>query len=247
MNNEHQTFEIKTQDGNVNFRTGTLHPPVKSTNLSVSGLINAPAEFFGKKLYPQYFIDENQVRYNDMLVTYDLDSGVVVFQDNVVNDAGSSKITGKLSAFRDLDRLGINQDQKYTTQQLSDKLKMSSSLFSDRTECMKLVSSLRNFSVKIGHDLTEMNDTKGNKASNMVQAVIADFDLYFVLSCQIFAGVQEKKKFKVEIHCDVRDKALELWMESMELKEIMDEEKEKIVRNVLVPFQEAGVPIVQIG
>jgi hypothetical protein len=240
MNNEHQTFEIKTENGNVNFRTGTLHPPVKSVSLNVDGLINAPAEFFNKKIYGEF-------AHNDMLVTYDLDSGVVVFQDNVVNDAGSSKITGKLSAFRDLDKLGINQDQKYTTQQLSDKLKMLSSLFSDRTECMKLVSSLRNFSVKIGHDLTEMNDTKGNKASNMVQAVIADFDLYFVLSCQIFAGVQEKKKFKVEIHCDVRDKALELWMESMELKEIMDEEKEKIVRNVLVPFQEAGVPIVQIG
>ena len=240
MNNEHQTFEIKTQDGNVNFRTGTLHPPVKSTNLSVSGLINAPAEFFNKKIYGEF-------AHNDMLVTYDLDSGVVVFQDNVVNDAGSSKITGKLSAFRDLDKLGINQDQKYTTQQLSDKLKMSSSLFSDRTECMKLVSSLRNFSAKIGHDMSEMNDTKGNKMNTMVQSVKTDFDLNFVLSCQIFAGVQEKKKFKVEIHCDVRDKALELWMESMELKEIIDEEKEKIIRNVLVPFQEAGVPIVQIG
>ena len=202
MNNEHQTFEIKTENGNVNFRTGTLHPPIKSTNLSVNGLINAPAEFFNKKIYGEF-------AHNDMLVMYDLDKGVVIFEDNVVNDAGSSKITG--------------------------------------TECMKLVSSLRNFSAKIGHDLSEMNDTKGNKMNTMVQSVKTDFDLNFVLSCQIFAGVQSKKTFKVEILCDVRDKALELWMESMELKEIMDEEKEKIIRNVLVPFQEAGVPIVQIG
>ena len=240
MNNEHQTFEIKTENGNVNFRTGTLHPPIKSTNLSVNGLINAPAEFFNKKIYGEF-------AHNDMLVRYDLDKGVVIFEDNVVNDAGSSKITGTLSMFRDLDRLGINQDQKYTTQQLSDKLKMSSSLFSDRTECMKLVSSLRNFSAKIGHDLSEMNDTKGNKMNTMVQSVKTDFDLNFVLSCQIFAGVQSKKTFKVEILCDVRDKALELWMESMELKEIMDEEKEKIIRNVLVPFENRKVPIVQIG
>lgn len=181
-----------------------------------------------------------------MLVTYNLHKGEIIFNDNVVDDSGRAKIVGKLTEFRDLDRLSINQDYKYTTQKLSDVLKMSGSLFRDRSECMELVNSLRNFSVEIGHVISESNDTKGNKLSSFAQNVSAKFKLSFILKCNIFSGVEDKKEFKVEILCDVRDKALELWLESVELKEIIDSEKEKTIISELVHFK-SKVPIIQIG
>ena len=54
---------------------------------------------------------------------------------------------------------------------------------------------------------------------------------------------QDVRSFKVEIRFDVRDRAVTYWLESVELKEIMDADRDDIIDQQLQYFN--GIAIIE--
>jgi hypothetical protein len=68
-----------------------------------------------------------------------------------------------------------------------------------------------------------------------MKSLFADIKLNFNLLMPIYVGYT-KHKFDVEICLDVRSRSISLWLESVELKELMDSETEKIMTTEIGRF-----------
>lgn len=75
---------------------------------------------------------------------------------------------------------------------------------------------------------------------------MTSFDLNFDLNTEIFEGFNEKQSFKVEILVNVRSSALEMYLQSVELKELMDSATKTIIQKELSKFKDL-IPIIQLS
>ncbi|MFZ1704323.1 MAG: hypothetical protein WAT79_08245 [Saprospiraceae bacterium] len=231
MSNQNTPIEIKFDSNgkSLDIRTGSLSNLPVPKKGSIDGCITAPADFYNAKYFKQKGGEGLLYPSTGMLLSYSKKDASITYSENVYDDGGGMVVTGKLKLDSDLSSLNINENHVYTNKELSDKLKMLSVLFEDRSGWSKIVSSLKNFHADVTKKLEEADDDKGNKTMNYVQTLKTSFDLDFVLNCNIFTGVEMKKSFKVEINADVRSKAVDLWLESVELKEIIDQAVDQVL------------------
>lgn len=237
-------FNFTTIDnGRVDFRQGSLPnlPSLKSSD--TAGVITAPGDYFNRK-YKE--MKSQAFPYDGMFVSYSLSQGWIVYAENIATDTGGVKITGKLNLEPNLDSLGINTNKSYSPAQLSDALKMLRVLFADKDSWSAIVTNLKNFTAEATSRIEKENDDKGNKKENLVQTLSTSFDLSFELSTAIFSGYNNKESFKVEILVTVRSSALEMYLQSVELKELLDGAKEKIVLKELEKFADS-IPTIQVS
>lgn len=238
-------FNFELSGSNVNVRTGSLsNIPVPKKN-QFEGCITAPADFYKAKYFKQAGSTLQLYPTTGMLVSYSKKDASIIFMENIYDDGGGTSVVGKLKLDTDLASLKINENFIYTPKELSDKLKMLSTLFDKREGWLNIVKNLKNFTAEATKKLEEADDDKGNKTSNAVQTLKTSFDLHFDLNCNIFTGVSLKKTFRVEINADVRSKAMDLWLESVELKEIIDQEVSHVIGEELERF--GDVPSIQIA
>ena len=249
MANEKLEVVLNNNGPDANIRVGNLGDLPKIKRNSLSGTITAPASYFNDK-YLNPTVDRDAVPFmyheKDMLMTFSYSTMEIVFNENISTAEGGVTVTGNLSLEPDLKSLNINQAHVYSPRELSDKIKMLPSLFEKREEWADLVKNLRNFSVEANRKIEELDDDKGNKTSSMIQTLAASFDLSFNLKCRIFSGLDVVKSFKVEINVDARSKAVDVWLESVELKEIIDGLSEDIINKEVEVFRGlVKVPIIQ--
>ena len=243
-----QTINVEGP-GPYTFRTGSLPAIIESSGQTTKGTITAAAEFFKAK-YVAGDKDSDEKRkfyFTDMLVVYNISSGELDFSENIATTEKGSNIKSSLVVNPDLNTLQINSQKTYTNQQLADVLKFNRLLFESSDECMNMVTKLKKFSATVTSEIINENDNQGNKKLMYAQKLAHELNLSFTLNCAIFVGVKNVSKFKVDIEFDIRDKSIEFWLTSVEMKEIMDQAKELIITEQLKPFIEKGVPCIQIG
>lgn len=235
--------------GEYSYRTGTLPPMVQPAGIETSGAITAPGDFFRAKYKAgDKLTNENVIfRYTDMLVKYNMEEGTIEFLEDIASTNASSRVNGKLRMNKDLKALSINTQKVYTSQQLADVLKFNRLLFDNSDDCMNIVSKLKKFSAQISTQIVNSNDNQGNKNLTFAQNVATELNLSFVLHCDIFTGIYSNVKFKVDIEFDLRDKTIEFWLVSTELKELIDQRTKDIIDDQLISFKTVGVPCIQIG
>ncbi len=241
---------IFSQPGSYTFLTGAAPEEFIQKNTEHTGVITAPTDFFVTKhvLTRQDAgnITVTDFNFADMLVKFSLSEGWIEYIENNSTTEKGAVIKGKIYTFPGLKELGINTQKTYTSQTLADKLKFSRSLFQSSDECMNMVTKLKKFTATINTEIDNIDDKQGNKKIAFAQKISHELDLTFTLSCPIVSGTGDKKTFKVEIMFDLRDKAIEFWLESVELKEISDSFLESEITKLLEPFKIQGVPIIQI-
>lgn len=244
MNVEDQTKLLIQPNGEeLNFRTGNLpESPVKVKN-SISGVITAPGDYFQKKYIG---MKSDMYPLEGMLVNYSVTNGNIVFSENYATNIGGCTITGKLELESNLSSLGINTKKCYSPSELSETLKMLRVLFGDKDQWTSIVTNLKNFTAEATSKIEKENDDKGNRKDNIVQSLKTNFDLSFSLSAPVFQGFYTKNSFKVEILVNVRSSALEMYLQSVELKEIIDTSSFDIITKELSKFEDM-IPIVQIS
>ena len=242
-------FKIEPKGNCMEIRTGDLPQQPVPKKYLLNGCITAPADFFNSKYYPESKRQAETVEtgfnypLNGMLVQYSKKDKAIVYHENIFNDVGGVTITGTLKLDPDLESLRINDNFIYTPSELSQKLKMLSLLFDNRDNWIDLVKNLKNFTAEANKKLEEINDDKGNKSHNFIQTLKTSFDLHFTINCNLFIGVPLKKSFKVEINADARSNSVELWLESVELKELIDKEVEYVIMEEVKRF--VDTPTVQ--
>jgi len=208
-------------------------------------VITGPADFFCRK----HFNDEGSIsshfEYFDMLLTFSISKGEITYIENNSTDEPCTTIIGKLHFNKDLESLNINKNHKYTSHQLSDILKFNRRLFADYDECMKMVTTLKNFTADVSQRIESIDDKQGNKQSAIIQKIYHDVQLSFVLNTPVIIGDTKPLKFKVDVHFDLRDKAVEFWLESVELKEATDEIKTNVISAQIEKFS-GLVPVIEL-
>jgi len=239
-----ETIEPLNGPGEYIYRTGDAPVLITQKNQTHEGVISAPFNFYSDK----YLLNKADIfQKKDMLVKFSLQDKVIVFTENNSTTENCTTIKGHLKYDPDLLKMGINSNKTYTSQQLADLLKFNRSLFESSDECMNLVTKLKNFTASVTNEINNIDDKQGTKTIGFAQKIKHELNLSFVLKCTVFIGVNETAKFKVEIMFDLRDKAIEFWLESVELKEISDHQINDIIQNEIKHFIQNDIPTIQIG
>ncbi len=196
--------------------------------LEISGTIEAPRKFLEKRK-KDHEIQDAHVVFNreKMQIVFTLDE----------REHFKTTITGTLIKNPDLEVYGINKGKEFTILDLQKFLKLRRSHFTDREKNLLIVTNLGKFKAHVSTELEQNKDTRGNEKNLKETKITTELALDFDLSIPIFKG-GENKKFKVEICFDVRDAAVSVWLESPELQEIIDGDRDGILNTELEAFKE---------
>ena len=161
------------------------------------------------------------------------ESHVIIDDDNqeiilCVNEHDYYKdtIKGKLLFDSDLNKFGINEDKLFSIGELIQLLRLKKYMFADSEQHLKLISSLKQFKIKIEKDIENSDDDRGNTRKLIEQKLTTEVPMNFTLDTPIFKG-EPKSKFEVEIAIILRDAAIALWLQSSELETLTKSISEK--------------------
>lgn len=236
-------IEINVQSANGEIRIGDLPPVIIRKDYTFKGFIKAPYAYFSRK---NALSNGDQMLFDLFMMVVEVNRAAmsITFKEDNHSTEGSALITGSASITSELTALGINTTKKYSGLQLSDALRMNRLLFALPDDCVRIVSALRDFKAKIEQDIQAADDKKGNKTTSFDQRIQQPHDLRFTLNWPVISG-EPKTKFQVEINYDVRDKAIECWLESVEMHEAIQEQCQALIDGQIALFQEAGLTIVE--
>ena len=132
-------------------------------------------------------------------------------------------VTGRLEVSDDLKPFCINQEKLFDRATLLKLIRFNKALFEDGSKHAALVESLQRVAFKTQAQLEQESNNKGRIRDLIDKSVDAGaFIDKFILSAPIFKG-EGKVKFTVEINYDATDTGvIQFWLESVELKEQMD-------------------------
>jgi hypothetical protein len=216
-------IQITPMGSELTIREGQALPVHHPSNLSIKGTIDAPSRFFAKKK-DNYDWTRGHVIVNEMSLD-------LIWGEH--ENWGGLKVTGVLEEDPALKGFGINTHKKYHQKELSTLLKMNRIHFSDREDNRKIVSSIEKLKIKVTQEIENGNDFKGNKKQLFEQNVHHELLLHFTLMIPIFKG-QPQKSFVVEINFDITDGNTLFWLESVDLKELMETERRAIMDEEVV-------------
>lgn len=222
-------IEVSDKTQEIIFREGKAESIETAMGIVLHGTISSPADWYEGKLENGYEFDRSS-----MYIVHDIDNKSIQLRTKEHYTKGSVSVTGQLSLSTELNSFGINKGNctSYGAKQLAQFLKMNRSYFVDRSQCMQIVSSLNQLKIKVEREIEDGNDFRGNKSVKFEQHIKSELALSFTLSIPIFKGF-EASKFEVEILFDVTDAGINIWLESVELKELIDIHSNRIITAVL--------------
>jgi len=169
-------------------------------------------------------------------------AATIVFYEDGQSHFGST-ITGNLQMDPDLKTIGVNSKTKYRAEALVEFLKLNRFLFPDRTAHQKLIGQIAKFDADITQKIQEKVNDRGNRGNSFSQTVAADVEPTIELEIPIFKG-EAKAKFLVDIAFNVTDGDVVFWLESAELKELIEKYKKEILDREVKLIQAKGITVV---
>ena len=113
-----------------------------------------------------------------------------------------TEINGILQASKEMQEFGINVEKKWEPIKLSKFIKMHRAFFTDKSQNMMLVSTLKNFKAKVNQDIERSKEENGSKVDNYSQVVDSNLPKSFKLNIPLFKGFA-CEEIEVEIYADV--------------------------------------------
>lgn len=200
------------KDTTVTILTGKAEPVIYPLKVAIKGSIDAPAEYFLKR---KEIIDANNSR-----VEVNTHQKVITLIIGENKDNGIT-VTGKAEYDKDFLELGINSTKTYSLLELAKVLKFKGCYFKDREQHENLLTNLMNFKIRVEKDFENSNDFKGTAANSKATKIKHDIPLDFKLVMPVILG-QPKIEIDVEVCIDASNGSVELWLESIKLKNEID-------------------------
>lgn len=214
-------------------REGSASPIILPKAVRLSGIITAPAEFIQKR---KELIDPKSA-----YVLFNYDKGKIVLVLNERFPDEEYRISGELRTSDELKQFdiftGLGSPKMFSIRDLIQILKFNKKYFFDASQCDTIIENLGKLTIEVSQKIEKEEVQRGNKADNFNQQVKTNIPLNFVLKMPVYKGFPEKK-FQVDILFDVRDRALSLWLESVELSMILISESREIIESQLTKMNE---------
>jgi hypothetical protein len=219
-------------------------PPQK---VVFGGTLNAPADY-AEHLLRHEMLDESDSRVE---VDEKKDS-LTLFHRHSANALEAEQVKGTLRSNPDLDEflifLGSGSPAKWTPKALADFLRPRRVFFSEHDEHARIVSALLAYKVssntEIATDMTQASRT-GSGSASIVRRNAGFDELEFTLAMSPLLG-EPKAKFKVQVCFDVRDAAADVWIESLELRDIIEAARQTGLEREVARLKALGLLIVYV-
>lgn len=156
-----------------------------------------------------------------------------------------TEINGILQASKEMMEFGINTDKKWEPIKLSKFIKMHRAFFTDKSQNMMLVSTLKNFKAKVNQDIERSKEENGSKVDNYSQVVDSNLPKSFKLNIPLFKGF-DNEEIEVEIYADVDGRDVSLSLVSAGANEAIEECKNKVLDVQLDAIRQIAPDIVII-
>ncbi|WP_129640673.1 hypothetical protein [Phocaeicola dorei] len=156
-----------------------------------------------------------------------------------------TEINGILQASKEMQEFGINVEKKWEPIKLSKFIKMHRAFFTDKSQNMMLVSTLKNFKAKVNQDIERSKEENGSKVDNYSQVVDSNLPKSFKLNIPLFKGFA-CEEIEVEIYADVDGRDVSLSLVSAGANEAIEEYKNKVIDEQLGVIRQIAPDIVII-
>ncbi|EKJ91811.1 hypothetical protein QR305_02069 [Bacteroides finegoldii] len=154
-----------------------------------------------------------------------------------------TEINGILQASKEMQEFGINVEKKWEPIKLSKFIKMHRAFFTDKSQNMMLVSTLKNFKAKVNQDIERSKEENGSKVDNYSQVVDSNLPKSFKLNIPLFKGFA-CEEIEVEIYADVDGRDVSLSLVSAGANEAIEEYKNKVIDEQLGAIRQIAPDIV---
>lgn len=202
----------------------------------IDGTIDAPYRWLEKR------IDLINQKSSNIIVNRDKMGMILTINEtNYYQDA----TTGVLQPSKEMVEFGINTDKKWEPIKLSQFLKMHRAFFTDKSQNMMLVSTLKNFKAKVNQDIERSKEENGSKVDNYSQVVDSNLPKSFKLNIPLFKGFA-CEEIEVEIYADVDGRDVSLSLVSAGANEAIEEYKNKVIDEQLDAIRQIAPDIVII-
>ena len=210
--------------------------PKEPERVVISGTIDTPFRWLEKR------IELINQKASNIIVNRDV-MGIALTVDET--NYYQSDIRGELKTSKEMMEFGINTEKKWEPIKLSKFLKMHRAFFTDKSQNMMLVSTLKNFKAKVNQDIERSKEENGSKVDNYSQVVDSNLTKSFKLNIPLFKGFA-CEEIEVEIYADVDGRDVSLSLVSAGANEAIEEYKNKVIDEQLEQIRQIAPDIVII-
>lgn len=210
--------------------------PKEPERVVISGTIDAPFRWLEKR------VELINQKATNIIVNRDK-MGLALTIDET--SYYQTEINGFLQASKEMVEFGINTEKRWEPIKLSKFIKMHRAFFTDKSQNMMLVSTLKNFKAKVNQDIERSKEENGSKVDNYSQVVDSNLPKSFKLNIPLFKGFA-CEEIEVEIYADVDGRDVSLSLVSAGANEAIEEYKNKVIDEQLDAIRQIAPDIVII-
>lgn len=212
-----EKINLTTNQPVVHIYEGQLPKPIELKSVEITGRFDAINNW----------LSERSIDKVSSHIVADIDNGVMTLMIDEKHPH-YTKITAKIERNKQLLKLGIETDKRYSNKELSQVLRTNRILFSDIESHSNLLQKLNSFSAKAQTMIDSIDDKRGNDKSAIEHKLESEVPPYFTLNTPVIQG-GEPKMFQVSICMEIRDKGVSFWLESPEMEEIFVSETKNLM------------------
>lgn len=210
--------------------------PKEPMPVNITGTIDSPLRWLEKRVG---LMDQKQAN-----ITVDRDNMKISLVDKET-DFYNNGVCGILQLSKEMKEFGINTDKVWEPNKLSLFIKMHRAFFTDKSQNMQLVSTLKNFKAKVNQDIERSKEENGSKVDNYSQVVDSNLPKSFKLFIPLFKGFP-CEEIEVEIYADVDGRDVSLSLVSAGANEAIEDYKNRVIDEQLDAVREVAPEIVII-
>lgn len=207
--------------------------PVKT---KLNGVIGAVVEYLTKR------INTGQFAQKDCHILVNRENIEITLIINEADEYKRGEIVGKLSYNPKFVEFGINGGKVWTPTELGMFIKMNRAFFADRSENMKLVSCLMNFTADVNNKIDRAVKENGNRTDNFAQVVNSNLPESFTIQMPIFKGMQAET-IEVETFAQVNGREVAFVLLSPGAQATLEDLRDKVIDEQLKQIREIAPEI----
>lgn len=196
--------------------------PIK---VDISGVISTPYDWLEKRIGT---IDQKKAN-----IQVDRECMTITLVTEEADEYKKGTIKGKIEYSDVFEKFGINAtDRGWEPAKLGQFLRLNRGVFTNKEQCMVLVSNLKNFTAKAKAEIQKQRDPSGSMANVYRQEVESNLPKSFTVCLPIFKGTA-KENIEVEFDHYVMNGEVLLQLVSPGANELAEEYRDKCLDEVL--------------
>ena len=200
-------------------RTGTLPEVETKRSAHYSGTLESVVDFAKKRVF-----DEQEAH---LEINYSEGTATLAIREQY--DSGIT-VKGSLIPGSALSRFGINSGKSYSLEGFAKLVRMNRLYFKDQDNSA-LLKSIERFNATRKIQLKKEDDRRGNVNAALIAECTQTIEESFVLTVPIFESYP-KTDVKVDVFTHVSDNGVSIELESVDLIEQIETQKENLLKDV---------------